>query len=42
MKKILKSKFKKIKKKPRRGWAKACKSMANNGDDKLLIPDIFL
>lgn len=26
---------------PRKGWAKACKKMAKNGDDKLLIPDVF-
>ena len=26
---------------PRKGWAKACKRMAKNGDDKLLIPDLF-
>ena len=26
---------------PRKGWAKACKRMAKNGDDKLLIPDVF-
>lgn len=26
---------------PRIGWAKACKRMAKNGDDKLLIPDVF-
>ena len=26
---------------PRKGWAKAFKRMAKNGDDKLLIPDVF-
>jgi antitoxin MazE len=26
---------------PRKGWAEACKKMAKNGDDKLLIPDVF-
>ncbi len=26
---------------PRKGWAKAFKRMAKNGDDALLIPDIF-
>lgn len=26
---------------PRKGWAKACKRMTKNGDDKLLIPDVF-
>jgi antitoxin MazE len=26
---------------PRKGWAIACKKMAKNGDDKLLIPDVF-
>ncbi|HEY8687614.1 MAG TPA: hypothetical protein VIM07_00150 [Chitinophagaceae bacterium] len=42
MKKIFQSKLKKLKrKKPRRGWAKAFKRMAKNGDDKLLMPDIF-
>ncbi len=42
MKKIFQSKLKKIKrKKPRSGWAKAFKRMANNGDDKLLMPDVF-
>ena len=42
MKKIFQSKLKKLKrKKLRRGWAKAFKRMAKNGDDKLLIPDVF-
>jgi antitoxin MazE len=42
MKKIFPSKLKKLKrKKPRRGWAKAFKRMAKNGDDKLLMPDVF-
>ena len=42
MKKIFQSKLKKLKrKKPRRGWAKASKRMVRNGDDKLLIPDVF-
>jgi antitoxin MazE len=27
--------------KPRKGWEKAFKLMNENGDDKLLIPDIF-
>ena len=26
---------------PRKGWAKAFKKMAKNGDDTLLIPEIF-
>ena len=26
---------------PRKEWAKAFKKMAKNGDDKLLMPDIF-
>ncbi len=26
---------------PRKGWAKAFKRMAKNGDDALIIPDIF-
>lgn len=26
---------------PRRGWNEAFKSMNENGDDKLLIPDVF-
>ncbi len=26
---------------PRQGWAKAFKRMAKNGDDKLLMPDVF-
>ena len=26
---------------PRKGWAKACKKMALNKDDDLLIPDVF-
>lgn len=26
---------------PRNGWAKAFKKMAKNGDDKLLIGDVF-
>jgi antitoxin MazE len=25
----------------RKGWAKAFKRMAKNGDDKLLLPDVF-
>lgn len=25
----------------RKGWAKAFKEMAKNGDDKLIIPDFF-
>jgi antitoxin MazE len=25
----------------RKGWAKAFKRMAKNGDDKLLMPDVF-
>jgi antitoxin MazE len=25
----------------RKGWAEAFKKMAENGDDKLLIPDVF-
>ena len=42
MKKILQAKFKKLKrKKPRRGWAKASKRMVRNGDDKLIMPDVF-
>jgi antitoxin MazE len=42
MKKILQSKFKKLKRRnSRRGWAKAFKRMAKNGDDKLLMPDVF-
>jgi antitoxin MazE len=28
--------------KPRRGWDKAFMEMHANGDDKLIIPDIFL
>jgi antitoxin MazE len=31
----------KPKKGPRKGWEKAFKKMHENGDDKLLIPDIF-
>ena len=27
--------------KPRKGWEKAFRAMNENGDDKLLIPDIF-
>jgi len=27
--------------KPRKGWEKAFKKMAENGDDKLLINDVF-
>jgi len=27
--------------KPRKGWEKAFKAMNENGDDKLLIPDLF-
>lgn len=42
MKKIFQAKHKKLKrKKPRTGWAKAYKRMTKNGDDKLLMPDIF-
>ncbi len=26
---------------PCKGWAKAFKRMAKNGDDKLLMPDVF-
>jgi hypothetical protein len=26
---------------PRRGWEDAFKRMAKNGDDKLLMPDVF-
>jgi antitoxin MazE len=26
---------------PRKGWEKAFKKMSQNGDDKLLIPDVF-
>ncbi len=26
---------------PRKGWAKAFKRMAKNGDDTLLMPDVF-
>lgn len=26
---------------PRKGWAKAFKRMAKNGDDTLLVPDVF-
>ncbi len=26
---------------PRKGWAKAFKRMAKNGDDKLIMPDVF-
>lgn len=26
---------------PRKDWAEACKKMAKNGDDQLLIPDVF-
>lgn len=31
----------KSKKAPRKGWEKSFKKMHDNGDDKLLIPDIF-
>ncbi len=42
MKNIFQSKLKNLKrKKSRRGWAKAFKRMSKNGDDKLLMPDIF-
>jgi antitoxin MazE len=27
--------------KPRKGWEKAFKEMHDNGDDKLIMPDIF-
>ena len=27
--------------KPRKGWEKAFKAMNENGDDKLLVPDVF-
>jgi antitoxin MazE len=26
---------------PRKGWEKAFKKMAKNGDDKLILPDVF-
>ena len=26
---------------PRKGWAEAFREMAKNGDDELIIPDIF-
>ncbi len=42
MKKIFQFKLKKLKrKKCRRSWATAFKRMAKNGDDKLLMPDVF-
>ena len=42
MKKIFQSKLKKLKRKSsRKGWAKVFKTMAKNGDDKLLMPDVF-
>lgn len=31
----------KPKPKPRQGWDKAFKKMHQNGDDKLLVPDVF-
>jgi antitoxin MazE len=31
----------KPKSEPRKGWEKAFKKMHKNGDDKLLIPDVF-
>ena len=31
----------KPKSKPRQGWEKAFKKMHNNGDDKLLMDDVF-
>jgi antitoxin MazE len=30
-----------IETKPREGWAESFKEMAKNGDDSLLIPDVF-
>ena len=27
---------------PRKGWDKAFKKMRDNGDDKLIVPDVFL
>ena len=30
-----------IKAQPRQGWAEAAKRAHENGDDKLLIPDVF-
>ena len=42
MKKASKIKLKKVKnKKPGKNWIKASKRMAKNGDDKLLMPDVF-
>ena len=36
------SKLKKLKRKStRKGWAKVFKRMAKNGDDKLLMPNVF-
>jgi len=32
----------KPKAKPRKGWDKAFKKMHDNGDDKLIVPDVFL
>lgn len=32
----------KPKAKPRKGWDKAFKKMHDNGDDKLIMPDVFL
>jgi len=31
----------KPKAKPRKGWDKAFKKMHDNGDDKLIVPDVF-
>jgi antitoxin MazE len=31
----------KPKNKPRKGWAKVFKKMHDNGDDNLIIPDVF-
>ena len=43
MKKIFQSILKKLKRKrsTRKGWAKVFKRMAKNGDDKLLVPNVF-
>jgi hypothetical protein len=41
-KRILQLRYKKLKRKAvRRGWQKHFKRMAKNGDDKLLMPDVF-
>lgn len=33
--------LKKTNETPRKGWAEACKKMSKNGNDQLLIPDVF-